>query len=420
MLIGCGEDIDPNEPQGFIQTKGSDTIVNAMQQVAENFMLAYPHVFVAVTGGGSGVGIASLINKTCDVATASREMKPKEIEIAHKRKVYPKEFVVAYDGVAVIVNKSNPVDRLTIEDLHKIFTAEAVNWKQFGGKDLPIVTLSREVSSGTYTYFKEEVVQLGKKDSTEEFSAETLLLTSSQAIVEEVAGNESAIGYLGMGYLSDRTKPVLVGKAGEPPHLPDVENVIKKAYPLSRPLSVQLGTYGKHTAENALAAAAVGLHFGIGSRKIKSVLEKHRPSTKRMEVLRIQGVTILNDTYNANPDSVRSALQTLAAMECRGRRIVVLGDMLELGDSSKREHKGIGNEIGRLGFEYVLTYGKESEMVCAESHVTHAFHYEEKPALAAYLEELVKLGDVVLVKGSRGMRMEDVVIHLIEYLRAKT
>jgi UDP-N-acetylmuramoyl-tripeptide--D-alanyl-D-alanine ligase len=191
-------------------------------------------------------------------------------------------------------------------------------------------------------------------------------------------------------------------------------------YPLSRPLSVQLGTYGKHTAENALAAAAVGLHFGIGSRKIKSVLEKHRPGTKRMEVLRIQGVTILNDTYNANPDSVRSALQTLAVMECRGRKIVVLGDMLELGDSSKREHKGIGKEIGRLGFEYVLTYGKESEMVCTESHATHAFHYGEKSALTVYLKKLVKLGDVVLVKGSRGMRMEDVMIHLIEYLRAKT
>jgi phosphate transport system substrate-binding protein len=236
-IIGCGEDIDPDEPQGFIQTKGSDTIVNAVQMVAEEFMKDYPHVFVAVTGGGSGVGIASLINKTCDVATASREMKPKEIEIAHKRKVYPKEFVVAYDGVAVIVNPGNPVDRLTIEDLHKIFTADATNWKEFGGKDLPIVTLSREVSSGTHIYFKEEVVQLGKKGSTEEFSRETLLLTSSQAIVEEVASNEAAIGYLGMGYLSDRTKPVLIAKGGEF-HPPDVDNVVKKTYPLSRPLFV--------------------------------------------------------------------------------------------------------------------------------------------------------------------------------------
>lgn len=235
FLAGCSEKIDPNEPQGFIQTKGSDTMVNAIQMVAEEFMKEYPHIFVAVTGGGSGVGIASLINQTCDIATASREMKPKEVEMALKHGVHPKEFVVAHDGVAVIVNKNNPVDRLTIEDLHQIFTGKATNWKQFGGKDLPIVTLSREVSSGTHMYFKEEVIQLGKKDNKEEFSKETLLLTSSQAIVEEVTGNEGAIGYLGMGYLSDRTKALLISK-GQGFYPPDVQDVLKKTYPLSRPL----------------------------------------------------------------------------------------------------------------------------------------------------------------------------------------
>jgi len=235
FIIGCREDVDPNEPVGFIQVKGSDTIVNAAQKVAEEFMKEYAHIFVAVTGGGSGVGIASLINKTCDVATASREMKPKEKEIAEKRGVFPNEFAVAYDGVAVIVNINNPVDKMTIEDLHKIFTGKATNWKEFGGKDLGIVTLSREVSSGTHIYFKEEVVQLGKKDNREEFSPQTLLLTSSQTIVEEVVANEAAIGYLGMGYVSDRTKPLLVAKGGDF-YPPDVNNVIKKTYPLSRPL----------------------------------------------------------------------------------------------------------------------------------------------------------------------------------------
>ncbi len=235
FVVGCGESVDPNEPAGFIQVKGSDTIVNAVQKVAEEFMKDYPHIFVAITGGGSGVGIASLINKTCDVATASREMKSKEIELAEKRGVFPKEFAVAYDGVAVIVNKNNPVEKLTIENLHRIFTGKATNWKEFGGKNLPMVTLSREVSSGTHIYFKEEVVQLGKKDSQEEFSSQTLLLTSSQAIVEEVAANDAAIGYLGMGYVSERTKALLVAK-GEQFYLPDVNNVIKKTYPLSRPL----------------------------------------------------------------------------------------------------------------------------------------------------------------------------------------
>ncbi len=236
VLTGCGEAVDPNEPQGFVQTKGSDTIVNAMQETAEEFMKDYPHVFVAVTGGGSGVGIASLINKTTEIATASREMKGKEIEMAEKRGVHPKEIVVAYDGVAVIVNHHNPIDRLTIEDLHDIFTGKTTNWRQLGGKDLHIVTLSREVSSGTHMYFKEVVVQLNKKGSTEEFSKETLLLTSSQAIVEEVANNEGAIGYLGMGYLSDRTKAVLVAKKPDEFYPPTVQNVVNKTYPLSRPL----------------------------------------------------------------------------------------------------------------------------------------------------------------------------------------
>jgi len=241
LLAGCGEIVDPNEPQGFIQTKGSDTIVNAIQEVSEEFMKEYPHVFVAVTGGGSGVGIASLINQTTEIATASREMKAKEIEMAEKRGVHPKEIVVAYDGVAVIVNRNNPIDRLSIQDLHDIFTGKVTNWSRLGGRDVPIVTLSREVSSGTHMYFKEEVIQLAKKGSTEEFSKETLLLSSSQAIVEEVANNEGGIGYLGMGYLSDRTKPVLVGKvkdqgANDGFYPPTVENVVSKAYPLSRPL----------------------------------------------------------------------------------------------------------------------------------------------------------------------------------------
>ena len=235
LLAGCSEKIDPNEPQGFIQIKGSDTLVNAAQMDAEEFMKDYPYVFAAVTGGGSGVGIASLINKTCDVATASREITLKEIEMAQKRGVFPKEFIVAHDGVAVIVNKNNPIDKLTIEDLHKIFTGEATNWKQFGWKDLPIVTLSREVSSGTHIYFKEQVVQLNKKDSTDEFSSQTLLLSSSQTIVEEVASNDGAIGYLGMGYLSDRTKTLMLDK-NSTFYPPDINNILKGTYPLSRPL----------------------------------------------------------------------------------------------------------------------------------------------------------------------------------------
>lgn len=235
-LGGCRRNSGSRQDEGFLQIKGSDTIVNAGQKVSEEFMKTHPYIFIAVTGGGSGVGIASLINKTCDVAMSSREMKAKEYELARKHGVEPNEITVAYDGVAVIVNKNNPVENLTLEQLRCIFTGQAKNWKEVGGKDLPIITLSREVSSGTHIYFKEEVIREGKKDSTAEFSSDTLLLTSSQTIVEEVANNESAIGYMGMGYVSDRTKTVKLGKTDGEYFPADISHVLEKTYPLSRPL----------------------------------------------------------------------------------------------------------------------------------------------------------------------------------------
>jgi phosphate transport system substrate-binding protein len=236
LLAGCSRKVaDPNAPYGFIQVKGSDTIVNAAQLVSEKFMQKNPLIMVAITGGGSGVGIASLISRTCDVATASREMSPKEIIQARARGVEPKEIIVSYDGVAVIVNCNNPVNRLSIQDLHRIYTGRATNWKEFGGRDEKITALSREVSSGTHIYFKEHVVQLGDKNCTAEFASEVLLLSSSQAIVEEVAVNEGAVGYLGMGYMSDRTKAVAIA-ANDEYYLPDIANVQSGRYPLSRPL----------------------------------------------------------------------------------------------------------------------------------------------------------------------------------------
>lgn len=234
--VGCKRSAPGDKSQGELQLKGSDTMVNAAQKVSEEFMKGNPDIFIAVTGGGSGVGIASLINGSCDIAASSREMKAEEIESARKRGVEPKEIVVAYDGVAVIVNLKNPIEQLTIDDLRRIFTGEAKSWKDFGGKDLPIVLLSREVSSGTHMYFKEEVLCGGKKGGTAEFPPNALLLTSSQTIVEEVANNESAIGYFGMGYVSDRTKTLKVGKKAEECCLPDIKDVLSKEYPLSRPL----------------------------------------------------------------------------------------------------------------------------------------------------------------------------------------
>lgn len=235
-MQGCKQSSSDQQETGKLQIKGSDTIINAGQMVSEEFMKIYPNIFVAVTGGGTGVGIASLINKTCDIAAASREMKPAEINSARKQGVEPKEIIIAYDGVALIVNKANPVDQLTLEDLRRIFTGETKNWKEFGGKDLAIVILSREVSSGTHMYFKDEVIRQGKSDSTAEFSSNALLLTSSQAIVEEVANNEAAIGYFGMGYVSDRTKTLKIGRTSDDCHIAEMQNVLDKKYPLSRSL----------------------------------------------------------------------------------------------------------------------------------------------------------------------------------------
>jgi phosphate transport system substrate-binding protein len=192
---------------------------------------------VPVNGGGSGVGIASLLNGTCDIANASREMEGKEIELAEQKGIKPVKFVVGLDGLAVVVNPKNPVKKLTLNQIADIFTGKTTNWKEVGGQDQEIVLLSREVNSGTHVYFKEHVLRKGKKAGTEEFSQEALLLPSSQDIADQIAQNEQAIGYYGMGYLNETQQPVSVAKAeGEPYVEPTVENVVDGSYPISRPL----------------------------------------------------------------------------------------------------------------------------------------------------------------------------------------
>ena len=220
-----------------LQIKGSDTMVNLGQAWAEEFMKMHPNVFAAVTGGGSGTGFAALIGNTCDIAMSSREIKPKEIELAGKKKIEPKEFKVALDGLAVVVHKDNPVSSLSLDELAGIFTGKIKNWKDVGGKDLKIVLLSREVNSGTHVYFKEHVLRKNDPASKEEFSPEALLLPSSQAIADEVSNNHGAIGYFGMGYLSPALKAVSVSKdKNAEPVVPALDNVVSGKYPISRPL----------------------------------------------------------------------------------------------------------------------------------------------------------------------------------------
>ena len=220
-----------------IQIKGSDTMVNLGQAWAEKYMQKNPGDFVAVTGGGSGTGFSSFIGGTCDIAMASRNIKEKEIGLAAQKGVNPNEIKVALDGLAVVVSPANPVSQLTMDQLAGIFTGRISNWKEVGGRDGKIVVLSREVNSGTHVYFKEHVLRKGDPNSKEEFTPSALLLSSSQAIADEVAGNPAAIGYYGMGYLSAKQKAVSVAKDEKSRYVtPTIENVLNGSYPISRPL----------------------------------------------------------------------------------------------------------------------------------------------------------------------------------------
>mgnify|MGYP001574684103 CR=1 FL=1 len=223
----------------MIQIKGSDTMVNLGQAWAEKYMEKNPGEFIAVTGGGSGTGLSSLISGTCDIAMSSRNIKEKEVSLAKQKGIVPTEIKVALDGLAVVVNPANPIDKLTMQQLADIFDGKITNWKEVGGKDARIVLLSREVNSGTHVYFKEHILRKGDPNGKEEFAPGALMLSSSQAIADEVAGNPAAIGYYGMGYISAKQKAISVAKDEKSEYVtPIINNVVKGKYPISRPLII--------------------------------------------------------------------------------------------------------------------------------------------------------------------------------------
>jgi phosphate transport system substrate-binding protein len=160
----CGAGAGDSGAGRAIQNKGSDTLVNLALAWAEAYRQIEPDVSIAVTGGGSGTGIAALINGTVDIANASREMKESEIEEARANGFDPQEFTVAIDALAVIVNQANSVDELTIDQIADIFTGRVTNWQEVGGNDAPIILVSRETNSGTHVYFLEEVLRQGKTE----------------------------------------------------------------------------------------------------------------------------------------------------------------------------------------------------------------------------------------------------------------
>lgn len=224
--------------QKMLQVKGSDTLVNLVQAWSEAF-LEETGVFAAVTGGGSGTGIAALIDGKTDLANSSREIRPKEVALARARGVEPVEFAVAVDGLCVIVNAANPVQALSVADIGRLFRGEVANWKALGGNDAPVTLYGRQSNSGTYVFFQEHV--LGSRD----YAPTMNHMNGSAQIVEAVRKDPSAAGYVGIGYVLGEDGKVLPGiraldvapAEGGPAVSPlDRAAVNSGTYPLSRPL----------------------------------------------------------------------------------------------------------------------------------------------------------------------------------------
>ncbi len=256
LLASCSssEQGSANSPQVYIENKGSDTIVNLALAWAEAYQLEKPEISLSVTGGGSGTGIAALVNGTVDIANASRQIKQKEIDLASEKGIVPIEHVIARDAIAVIVNSSNPVKKLTLQQISDIYSGVYTNWSEIGGEDRPIVRLSRETNSGTHVYFLETVVRLGDKESKTLFSTSTLLLPSSEGIISEVRQNPNAIGYDGLGYVpDDLTMIAIAPSAGDAYILPSVETVNNGSYPIARDLYMY--TNGEPSGEVAIYLA---------------------------------------------------------------------------------------------------------------------------------------------------------------------
>jgi phosphate transport system substrate-binding protein len=243
VSVGCKKKSDASGGRGdkqSIQNIGSDTMVNLAQAWAEEYAKVDPSVSIEVSGGGSGVGIAALINKTADIANASRKMEPEELEKAKAAGESPTEFIVGFDGLAVYVHKSNPLDSISMEELGEIYRegGQISKWSELGVKGIPgarsddIIRVSRQNNSGSYQYFRETVV--GKK---KDFKAGSLDMNGSKDVVEQVAKTPGAIGYSGLGYATPEVKILKVAKKkGEPGVLPSIPTVHDKTYPISRPL----------------------------------------------------------------------------------------------------------------------------------------------------------------------------------------
>ncbi|KXS45084.1 MULTISPECIES: PstS family phosphate ABC transporter substrate-binding protein [unclassified Candidatus Frackibacter] len=286
FLVGCGGAQNQGEgQQGYVQVKGSDTMVNMVQVLAEEYMAQNEGVSLSVTGGGSGTGIAALINDKVDIANSSRVMKEEEIKQAEANGVDVKRFVVAMDGLSVIVHESNPVENLTVDQIGDIFKGEITNWKEVGGLDKEISLYGRQSNSGTFVYFRNNVLK-------GDYSANMKRMNGNAQIVEGIKADEAGIGYVGIGYVvNDNDKEIeglnilnVAKDANSKPASPlKPENVKTGDYPLARPLNqytngVPTGQeleFIKYELSDEGQAIAVEQGFYPVSPKFKKINEKN-------------------------------------------------------------------------------------------------------------------------------------------------
>lgn len=228
-------------PKQSIQNIGSDTMVNVAQAWAEEYANVVPGVSVEVSGGGSGVGIAALINRTADIANSSRHLEPEEEEKAAKSIGHsPTQFIVGYDGLAIYVHRDNPLTEISVEELAQIYGEHGKidSWSELGVSHIPgakndtIIRISRQNNSGTYAYFRDTVV--GKKS---DFKLGSLDMNGSKDVVEQVGKTPGSLGYSGLGYATKAVKVLKVSrKKGGPSVMPSNATVGDKTYPISRPM----------------------------------------------------------------------------------------------------------------------------------------------------------------------------------------
>lgn len=240
MLTGCGAPSGKSSsPDQTIMIKGSDTMLHLVTAWASAYMKQHPEISISVTGGGSGTGIAALLNGTTNICASSREVKEEELQLARQKGIELSVTPVARDAITVIVNRQNPVSELTVEQLKKIFTGAYKTWDQVGGPAEPIVVLSRESSSGTYVFFLEHI--LNKADYTKE----ALLLPATSAVIQSVSDSPNAIGYVGLGYAEEAAGSVkmlsIKKDAASPAVDPTSESVVSGAYSIARPLNLVMG-----------------------------------------------------------------------------------------------------------------------------------------------------------------------------------